>query len=71
MVDKEVLIKALKCSLEEHGHNCTGCHYRRLEECNDVYRIPLCVEIDGVKYWEDCNTNQMARDSIELLEKME
>lgn len=66
------LIKALKCSIEvpKKGHSCEGCKYRGLEEVTKDIPIPTDVVINGKQYWEYCDTEKMAEESIEILESL-
>lgn len=68
----EIVVKALKCSanIRPKERNCEDCPYRILEEVDDRFPVKPDVEIDGVKYWEECDCDKICLDAADLLEKI-
>lgn len=68
----EELIKALRCSCEvpSKKHSCDGCRYRGLEEIKDNIPVKTDIVIDGVEYWEYCDTEKIALECAEVLESV-
>lgn len=65
------LIKALKCSLGLLKEwECEGCKYKKLVEIAKDIPSPPDVVIDGKQYWEYCDIEKMAEESIEILESL-
>lgn len=64
------IIRALRCSSSVGmPHTCEGCAYRVLEEVKEDLSIMHDAEIDGVKYWESCDCDRIAKDAANALEK--
>lgn len=77
-MDKGTLIRALRCSasVPDKNHSCEGCPYRGLDEVTEEAEKLFgenidehLVKIKEKKYWEYCNTEKMALDAAEMLEK--
>ena len=65
----EEIIKALRCtSALIPEYNCPGCPYRRLEKVVENIPIKEDVVIDGEKYWEIYDVDQIAIDAANMLE---
>lgn len=66
------LVKALRCSCEPmtKDKSCVGCKYRGLDEIDENFPTHPDVVIDGVGYWEYCDTERMALDSADLIEQL-
>lgn len=71
MITRKELIKALRCSasVPPKGHSCKGCPYRLLEEVDENIPVKADIEINGTKYWESCDCDQIASDAAYMLEK--
>lgn len=69
-MNKEEVIYALRCSCTPGSHcdKKNNCPYYLLEEIKPDFPVPADVTIDGIKYWESCNTDQMCLDAADLLE---
>lgn len=65
------LVMALKCScsVRKEGDSCVDCPYRGLEEIDKTIPHLADVVIDGIECWEYCDTEAMALDAAEVLEK--
>lgn len=68
MVDRKALIEALKCSIKIPGEKCRDdCPYLVREEIKPDFPMPPDAVIDGIGYWDSCDTNRMTMDCIEAL----
>lgn len=66
------VINALRCtSTPRPKYGCTDCPYRRLEKVEDDIPIKEDVIIDGEKYWEICDVEQVTIDAANMLEKIQ
>ena len=64
------IIRALRCiSSVGMPNTCEGCAYRVLENVKDGICVPHDVEVDGIKYWESCDSARIAMDASSALEK--
>lgn len=66
------IVKALRCSASvmTKDIDCSGCRYRTLEEVSADFPCPADVKIDDKEYWESCDTEQMAFDAADMLERL-
>ena len=66
------IIKALRCtSTPNPEDDCSNCPYRELNEVCDGIPIKEDAIIDGKKYWQDCDIDQIVIDAADLLEKIQ
>lgn len=68
MVDRKILIEALKCTISVPTQKCRDdCPYLVRDEIKPDFPLPPDVVIDGIGYWDSCDTDRMTRDCIEVL----
>lgn len=71
-ISPQELVMALRCSARPRRKEdtCIGCPYRGLEEVIPDLPCPPDLEEDGISYWEYCDTERMAIDAAEMIEKL-
>lgn len=66
------IIKALRCTgTPRPKYDCPNCPYRKLEKVEDGIPIKEDIIIDGEKYWENCDVEQVTIDAANMLEKIQ
>lgn len=69
----EEIVKALRCSasVPRAERSCEGCKYRVLDEYDGKFPCPPDIEIDGKKYYEGCDCDQIVMDAADMIEELQ
>jgi len=68
----EEIVRAMRCttSMDASEFECENCKYRTLDKVNDEFPVPADTEIDGVKYWESCDSDRILLDAACMIEEL-